>query len=1180
MGQARGARGPARCQVWVWLVAWLLASSGAAQEAADRPPTVEKAPPAASTSGPIQYVGPDTYILLDAQGRPQAMPGMTYEDFMAAWKRSQQAAPHDRRPRFTIDGVEVNGATVGDHAELRFEAKVRLLSDEPIDVPLGLVGAILKGQPRIEPEARDTSQKESGENVLRGDSTREEYADFDASRGGFVAHLSGRAGERRTVSLDLLVPLTRDGAETSLTLNCPRALSATMALDVSGPVAEASVSSGALLSRESKSDGVTRLAAAGMAGEFRMTWSTAEVAATEISSVLSVGGAIQVSIDGRNVRTDARLTVRSYGGSFDRFRVRLPQGATLIQNRLNVGEKDPGYRLIVEDEASRRDAPLPSSPGGQVVLVQLPAKQQGPVVVEISTEQPLRLSESDVAVKLASFEVLGAVRQFGDVALRVADDWQVRWDAGQYVRQVDTSELERSLQQPGLTGAFQYDRQPWSLGMRVSPREIRVQVTPEFELDCQPDEARLRVHLTYQILGARAYEFRVDLRGWERTVEPLESGGVIDRDRILLTDGILVLPLSQPSLRRAEVTFFLRRAVPRDARQIDLSLPVPLAETVATGNLAVRAGPGIELMPDAARSKGLTATPVTTDSDVAAENDRSEFRFRSFQPDASFAADRVSRPRDVAVSVAAQIDIRPDAAQVCQRMEYAVRFEPISELSFDLPDELRLEEGATEVALVPLSAAASDETNGSSGRPETVLKFASDSEDGEASQESRDRHVRVVLPQPRLGRFAIELRYAISRRPTSSSTVNWPVPLARPADGRVGDWRATVSTRRELGVALDPADESITWKQVETAQKSIRGVQVKTFIATRPEQMLPLVIRAVDINRPASTVVERAWLQTWLTGSTRQDRAAFRFRTAGRLVTVELPPETAAEEVEVLLDGQPAEVTSREAGRIAMQLELPDERGAEADPSDSMRSHTLELRYRRTSNDRILTRRRLTPPQLVGMKALTDVYWQVVLPGDRHVIDAPPQLAAASQWQWLGSFWGRRPTHTQAELEAWVGASTQQAPTIAQNEYLYSGLAPVSSIELVTAPRWFIVLVSSGSVLALALAWIYVPAVRRRWVVVAVACLLAVMAVAYPTPAMLLGQASILGVALAALAALIARLVARPTQWYLPVPGGSSHRQLTPQMTPRVESVVMGSMASAVASTAPTTSLPVSEPNA
>lgn len=1171
-----GARGTPRCVAWACLAALLLASGGSAQDAADdRAAAVEKTPAAANSSGPIQYVGPDTYILRDSQGRIQAMPGMTYEDFMAAWKRSQQAAPRDRQSRYTIDSVAINGKTVGNRAELRLEATVRFLSDERIDVPLGLVGAILEGRPRFGNEETSENGEASGEKSQRADSAQGDYLDFDAERGGFVAHLSGRAGDRRTLSLDLLAPLTRDGAETSLALNCPRALTTALKLDVLGPVSDASVNSGALLSQEKQADGTTRLTAAGLVGEFRMTWSTADVADTELSSVLSAAGEIQVSIDGRNVRTDARLTVRSYGGSFDRFRVRLPRGATLIQNRINLGEKDPGYRLIVEDAAKGSDTRRPSTSGDQVVLVQLSAKQQGPVAVELSTEQPLQLSDADVAVKLDGFEVLGAVRQFGDVSLRVADDWQIRWDAGQYVRQVDTSELEPGLQQPGLTGAFQYDRQPWSLGVRVSPREIRVQVTPEYELNCQPDEARLRVHLTYQVLGARAYEFRVDLRGWERTAEPLESGGVIDRDRIMLTDGVLELPLSQPSLRRAEITFFLRRAVPRDARQIDLPLPLPVAESVATGDLIVRSTPGIELMPAVARSKGLTATPVNSDSDATTDDDRSEFRFRCIQPEASFAADRVSRARDLVTNVACDIEIRPELAQVRERIEYVVRFEPIAELSFEFPSEFRLEDEAMEVALV--SIAANNETNGSVPR-DTLLKSASVVNDGESSLDGRGRHVRVALPQPRLGQFAIELRYPLSRPSTTSSNLSWPMLLARPADGRVGDWRATVHTPRDLGISLDATDETLTWKQVETASAPAGRNQGRLFVATRPEQMLPLVLRSVDVNLPAATSIERAWLQTWLTGSTRQDRAAFRFRTTARIVTVELPPETAAEEVEVLLDGRPSESTSREAGRIAVQIAAPgEERGAEVDHSDMARSHTLELRYRRTSNDRILTRRRLTPPQMVGMKSLTDVYWQIVLPGDRHVIDSPPQLAAASQWQWLGSFWGRRPTHTQAELEEWVGASAQQAPSSAQNEYLYSGVAPVSSIELVTAPRWFIVLVSSGVVLAMSLTWIYAPAVRRRWVVVAIACLLAGLALAYPTPAMLLGQASVLGVALAALAMLIARLAARPTQWYLPLPGGSSHRQLTPHLTPRTESVVMGSMASAVASTAPTVSLPVSE---
>ncbi len=295
----------------------------------------------------------------------------------------------------------------------------------------------------------------------------------------------------------------------------------------------------------------------------------------------------------------------------------------------------------------------------------------------------------------------------------------------------------------------------------------------------------------------------------------------------------------------------------------------------------------------------------------------------------------------------------------------------------------------------------------------------------------------------------------------------------------------------------------------------------------------------------------------------RQDRAAFRFRTSGPTVTVELPPGTSADQLEVLVDGQPAEIASRAAGRLVVRVATAlGEHTASVENANA--PHTLELRYRRANQWALLVRRHLTPPQLDGMTALAEVYWQIVLPSDGHVIQAPPQLAAASQWQWLGNFWGRRPTRSQADLEKWSGASSQLAPSAAQNEYLYCGLSPLSSIEVVTAPRWLIVLTASGAVLALVLAWIYVPAVRRGWLVLVLACALAVMAAAFPTPALLLGQASVLGIVLSALAVWIARFTTRSTRWVPPVATGSTHRQLTP----RSDSLLIPSVATA-ASTAP-----------
>jgi hypothetical protein len=161
----------------------------------------------------------------------------------------------------------------------------------------------------------------------------------------------------------------------------------------------------------------------------------------------------------------------------------------------------------------------------------------------------------------------------------------------------------------------------------------------------------------------------------------------------------------------------------------------------------------------------------------------------------------------------------------------------------------------------------------------------------------------------------------------------------------------------------------------------------------------------------------------------------------------------------------------------------------------------------------------------------------------------------------------------QSDLEKWVGATTQIAPTPNDNEYLFTGLLPVMSIEMVTAPRWFIVLVASSSALALVAGWFYLPIRTRPWMLVAVAVVIAAAAVTYPTAAVFIAQAAAIGIVLALVSMLLARWISGshrrpPTPTFTP----SSRRILTP----RAESVVMPP-AIAAASTSPTVTLRTSD---
>src|SRR4029077_9217090 len=143
---------------------------------------------------------------------------------------------------------------------------------------------------------------------------------------------------------------------------------------------------GAVITNNRASDSGTQIDVAGATGQFRLTWQADHNNSAAVSSVLNAVGAIRVTIDGRGVRSDARLTVRSFGGAFDQFRIRLPRGAKLIRDPAAAGRQDAKYRISEEPQA-----PGPAKPAdnaGQIVLVELKEKQQGPVVVELSTEQP------------------------------------------------------------------------------------------------------------------------------------------------------------------------------------------------------------------------------------------------------------------------------------------------------------------------------------------------------------------------------------------------------------------------------------------------------------------------------------------------------------------------------------------------------------------------------------------------------------------------------------------------------------------------------------------------------------------------------------------------------------------------------------------------------------------------
>ena len=434
-----------------------------------------------------------------------------------------------------------------------------------------------------------------------------------------------------------------------------------------------------------------------------------------------------------------------------------------------------------------------------------------------------------MAAELAGFEVVGAVRQFGDLGVQIADDWQLRWDMGNHVRQVETSDLSDLPILRNYTAAFQYDRQPWSLRAKLLPRETRTHVTPSYRLSLLPEEARLRTQLNYHVPGGKALEFRIQRNGWEITADPIESGGLVDRDRVLMTQDEFVLPLTQAASRTAEIVFHLRRRLPRQAERVELPLPVPTADLSEVGELLVFTDPSIALTPDASVMKGLAAQPIrSTVSTPQGMSSNQVFLFRSFLPEATFAATRQVRSQSVSADVATRVVVGRESAQVAQSIRYEVLYQPLQRVMLDVPSEILDVNMPIRYWLLP----GSGEGETAAGYVEGGLPLdALIQENTERPQlRSGMQVVELTLPHQRLGSFRIKVEYSApvpSWEPTV--TKQWNLPLVAPRDGQLRYHGLVVETSDDCEAELAETKDTTHW-QSEVVSKTEKQWGLESFL--------------------------------------------------------------------------------------------------------------------------------------------------------------------------------------------------------------------------------------------------------------------------------------------------------------------------------------------------------------
>ena len=1063
--------------LWLLLAVNLPTGKAFAQAEGSPAPAPAATGPAAATPGEV--AGPDLYLLPDKAGQLRRVLGYRYEDFLNAWQAGGAGRGALRPPDFAMPTVHAEITAEVDAAQVQIRAEVELKSAEWVEVPLELASLIV-----------------SSTEVEGGNS--QEFVSFDPARKAFVAWLKGKPGEKRTLVIDGRVVLRRDGQSRRLELALPPAAAAVVGLSgVRGDVDVESPEDALVQAESPRDDGTTRWRIDGVKGRLALHWGprtdNGERAASLEASVHQ-----SIRVEPGRVAHEAQLRIKSLGPAVENVRVRLPRGTTMT-----TAPTATDYDVV----------PLADASGDGQPVVEIRFHNAGPDLPEVrlTAERSQASADRNGDIEISSFDVIGAFRQQGAVALQVSDQLHAHFDLAGRIEQIEAAELPQGFVATNPTAAFS-TAGPWRLTVHSQPRQRRVRVTPRFDLHLGAQGALMDVVLDYQLAGGRTFELRVDLRGWDLSERPIESGGAVElTEQHVTAEQILVMPLKDPSAQQVRVRFTLRREAGLGSH--DLPLPEAVGALLLPGALNVTCDEAWRATPRLESSAGVGPAPAdiaavepTGGVPVAPPGDAAPLRLQTLAPQARLAVE-VDR-REQAIEASSRIHVRLSgvSAQVEQRIDFNVRYRPATELTATVDSELLANE-AFEILLDGRSLGSALEVH----PPHPA-----------AGTEAEGK-LRLVmkLPRPTLGRVELLLRSAAplgnAQRSGAAAT---SLLLAVPEQAA----RSTASIAQigdSFRVGLWPVGDAATWTVVPDETLPAVGVVEAAALnvqATKPVDSLPLRLEPAAARDAGDLRVEATWAQTWIAGGVRQDRFVFRIHTTGSYARVVLPVDLRKEPLESLVDGELTPGERLSAGELL--LPLP--------PGENRHWHTLELRRHAPIQIGSWDSLRATFPRLASASAGSPAVWQLVLPREIAAQAAPAGMSADYRLGWSGYSWGRQPMQTQADLERWTLATEAPAPSAAMSQYVFTAFQLPPSVEIAVIRRVWIVVAGALAAMTLGLAWLHTPVAKSAAFWLAVCVGTAATLFVLPEAALLIGQAVLIGGVLTLLSWAVKWILASP----------------------------------------------------
>ncbi|MDR2171439.1 MAG: hypothetical protein LBP59_14950 [Planctomycetaceae bacterium] len=620
-----------------------------------------------------------------------------------------------------------------------------------------------------------------------------------------------------------------------------------------------------------------------------------------------------------------------------------------------------------------------------------------------------------------------------------------------------------------------------------------------------------------------------------------------------------------------------------ERKLLSLRFPQPQASWVEPLIVAIVSGDNVELTPvvDSADPKmphttGLTRVNRRTlklNIDLP-QRQREPLIYKSDLQNPIFVAETEFHKQKLEANINTNIKLLDQKEQINETISYDVAYEPVDRIYLATPKTLDTQGGGDFGGFQAFIG-------------NTILRIrdaattTATTEENNAEQDKNNYVKKIImLPEAMIGKFDISIKYTIPQVNVSEDlSESVLIPFVKPLNVKINSHR--VNLIAPAGVNAELREESkLLWKNTGTIspiivaqinakqnnrQDNITENKIAAKIPEIPEQpqkqakitpqkqrtiifestfyglesknandniltnidpeRLSLLISASERGIFGATIIERAWIQTWVADNARVDRAIYAVNTSRDMLVIRMPERVA-----------PAKITVKKNG-AAIPVELNNESALMIPlyESETAQTNTIELWYQQPGIFRNKIQQvKFDLPKFDENVFVRREYWQLILPPNKFIPFSPNGWTPEYRQKYGDIFAGQKMPFTMEDAGISTGIIDNVIISENASQFLFSSVALPEAAAFWLVDGSVIFLASSLAALAAGLVLVYFPKTRYFGFVFGLVIFLSLVLFYQPVSGLLFLQAATLGIILAIAAGYVYKLCYSEKQWILP----------------------------------------------